>query len=403
MMKRRAKLLACVGWMAAFAGAAPAPSGPPGAIDVALGRTVVISSSKRYCWYPTVHRFSTGVLLVTMRMSPDELHPEGEFSGYCLSRDGGGSWSPRIPMGAGGNIDAAYTQGSPADGTLLSLNAGYCSPLPYPPGQARAFHVALTRYARDGMEVTQMRDALLCLRADVHLAPTQLFDLGTPDTSSLEAAPEVTPFGSIVDSRDGGLLTTVYYVEAAGLRQDLVIAHSRDGGRSWAEEGRVMAVASSEKNTGWMGDEGPNEAALARLADGRLFVLFRTGGNGFLGESWSSDDGRTWSAPVPSGFKGVAPHVRLLADGILVCTTGRPGPVTLRFSLDGDGSRWTQATEVFRGSSSCYSDLVEVEPGRLFVVYDSVPYGWRPIPATDKPARNTILGTWVEVRARAAH
>jgi hypothetical protein len=385
--------------MAGFAGAAPLSAD----IDVTLGRTVVISSSKRYCWYPTVHRFSTGVLLVTMRMSPDELHPEGEFSGYCLSRDGGGSWSPRIPMGAGGNIDAAYTQGSPPDGTLISLNAGYGSPLPSPPGQARVFHVALTRYARDGMEVTQARDALLRLRADVHLAPTQLFDLGTRDTSSLEAAPEVTPFGAIVDSLDGGLLTTVYYAEAAGLRQDLVIARSRDGGRSWEEDGRVMAVAPSEKGIGWMGDEGPNEAALVRLADQRLLVLFRTGGQGYLGESWSADDGRTWSPPVSSGFQGVSPHVRRLGSGLLACTTGRPGPVTLRFCLDGAGDHWAHATEISRERSTCYSDLVEVEPGRLFVVFDSVPYGGHAIPYSDRAARNTILGTWVEVRPRGFH
>jgi hypothetical protein len=401
MRRRSVNLLACLAWLSgAAASAAP---GLATDIEVRRGATVEISSSRRYCWYPTVHRFSTGELLVTMRMSPDELHPEGEFSAYCLSRDAGATWGPRIPMGAGGNIDAAYTQGSPPDGTLLALNAGYGSPLASPPGQARVFQVALTRYARGGMEVTQVRDAVLRLHADAHLAPTQLSDFELPDTSRLSTAPEVTPFGAIVDGLDGSLLTTVYYTEADGRREDLVVARSRDGGRSWEEEGRVLSTAPSEEGVGWVGPEGPDEAGLVRLGDGRLLVVFRTGSDAYLGKSWSADDGRTWSPPVSCGFKGVAPHVRRLASGILACTTGRPGPVTVRFSVDGAGMSWTQPTEIFSGPGSRYSDLVETGPGRLFVVYDSVPFGWHPIPPADKASRNIILGTWLEVRARWAN
>jgi hypothetical protein len=180
---------------------------------VTVGKTIEITSSKRYCWYPTIHRFSTGEILATMRMSPDEVHPEGEFSAYCVSRDEGQTWSQRYTMGAGANIDAAYTQVSPNDGTLFSLSAGYGSPVAYPPGQAREFHVAVTRYSRGGMESTQSRDAVLRLREPVRLEPMTLFDLGTRDASKLEKAPEVTPWGAIIDGLDGELLTTAYCTE----------------------------------------------------------------------------------------------------------------------------------------------------------------------------------------------
>jgi hypothetical protein len=53
---------------------------------------------------------------------------------------------------------------------------------------------------------------------------------------------------------------------------------------------------------------------------------------------------------------------------------------------------------VFREKSTCYSDLVEVAPGKLLVVYDSVPYGWHQIPYSDRSAKNTIYGTFVEIR-----
>jgi len=41
--------------------------------------------------------FPTGEILVTMRMSGDDANPEGELSGYCVSKDGGQTWAGAIP------------------------------------------------------------------------------------------------------------------------------------------------------------------------------------------------------------------------------------------------------------------------------------------------------------------
>ena len=405
MMKNRknrraaAAALICRGLCASWPVLPPSAfASPARAMTVTVGKTIEITSSKRYCWYPTIHRFSTGEILVTMRMSPDEVHPEGEFSAYCISGDGGQTWSQRYTMGAGANVDAAYTQEPPPDGTLLSLGAGYGAPLAHPPGQAREFQVTVTRYSRGGMESTQIRDAVLRLRAPVQREPMMLFDLGTRDTSKLETAPEVTPWGAIVDGLNGDLLTTAYCKAQEDGRQRLLLIRSKDHGKTWDECGEIAGLAVSEKPTSWMGDEGPDEAAIVRLADQRLYAIFRTGSNAFMGQSWSSDDGRTWTQPAPVGFRGVAPHLRRLSSGVLACTTGRPGPVTILFSADGRGESWSHATEVFRGKSTCYSDVIEVEPGRLLVVYDSTPYGWHQIPYTDKSAKNTIYGTFVELQ-----
>jgi len=386
---RRSLFASCLLFLPSAFGA-PAPG-----MTVTVEKTVEITSSKRYCWYSTIHRFSTGEILVTMRMSPDELHPEGEFSAYCLSGDGGQTWSQRYTMGAGANVDAAYTQGSPPDGTLLSLGAGYGAPIAYPPGQAQEFHVTLTRYSRGGLESTQIRDAVLRLRAPVKAEPMMLFDLGTRDTSKLETAPDITPFGAIIDGLDGGLLSTAYCTAEKDGRQQALMIRSTDNGRTWDECGVIAGLAVAEKPTTWMGDEGPSETAVVRLADKRLYAIFRTGGNALLGQTWSSDDGRTWTRPVPIGFKGVDPHLRRLSNGMLVCTTGRPGPVTLYFNADGRGENWSHATEVFAGRSTCYSDVIELEPGKLLVVYDSTPYGPHQIPYSDRGARNTICAAFI--------
>jgi hypothetical protein len=101
----------------------PGETGQPDELTVRVGKTVEITASYSYCWFPTVHRFSTGEILTTMRMSPDDTSPEGEHSAYCLSKDGGQTWSRRYPMGAGANVDAAYTQVPLEDGATWVLGA----------------------------------------------------------------------------------------------------------------------------------------------------------------------------------------------------------------------------------------------------------------------------------------
>jgi len=372
---------------------------PPDDLTIRVGKTVEIAASYNYCWYPTVHRFPTGEIITTMRMSPDETSPEGEFSAYSLSKDGGETWSRRYPMGAGANIDAAYTQVPGEDGAIWALGAGFASLEPYPPGQKTDFHVTLTKFSRGGMEVQQIRDARVHLSETVQSVPVTLFATKEKDASQLRKVPEAQPYGAIIDGPGGEWLNTFYYTAERRPRQHrLVLIRSLDHGQTWDELGLVAAVPPQEKLAPWMGNDGPGEAGLVRLSESRLFCIFRTGGDN-LGEAWSLDDGKTWSPPVSTGLKGVAPHLRLLSNGLLAFTTGRPGPVTLMFSSD-EGKNWVGTTTIFSGKSTRYSDLIEVEPGKLLVVYDSVPYWWGPIPPSDKFSKNAICGTFVEVRRR---
>lgn len=368
---------------------------------VQVGKTVEITASSiNHCWYATVHRFSTGEILATMRMSGDDTNPEGEFSAYSISKDGGQSWSRRYTMGSGANVDAAYTQVTRKDGTIWSLGAGYDSLEAIPPGQATYFHAALTRFSRGGMEFDQIRDARIHLSEPAISVPPTVMATGKKDATKLSAVYEANPWGAIVDGPGGEWLTTLYYMTHRDPRQRrLVLIRSTDEGRSWEEYGLVAALQPNEAPWPWMGKEGPNEAALVRLSKDRLYCLFRTGGDGYMGEAWSVDDGKTWSAPVSSGFKGVAPHLRLMSDGLLACTYGRPGPVTIMFSSD-EGKTWTKTTPIFDGVSTHYTDLIEVEPGKLLVVYDSTPYGWKAIPSSDTSSKNAVYGTFVEVRRR---
>ena len=219
-------------------------------------------------------------------------------------------------------------------------------------------------------------------------------------------------WGGIIQGPGGELLCTAHYIREADalraaqeakpgekpLRRNRdVLLRSTDGGRNWSEYSTIAADPMGERPA-WMGSEGPGESSVQFLPDGRLYAVYRTGGNdGMIGNSWSSDGGKTWTAPATIGFHGVAPARSSTRKGVLVLVTGRPGPVDIRFNVDGVGKVWSRPVTLFTGTSTHYTDVAEIQPGHLLVVYDSLPYGWYEIPFADRDARNTIFGTFVGI------
>jgi hypothetical protein len=379
-----------------------------GRIAVRVGKTVEVTSSYNYCWFPTIHQFPTGEIMATMRMSPDDENPEGEFAAYSISKDGGHTWSPRYTLGAGGNVDDAYTQVAGGDGAIWALGAGYLSLEPYPPGQAKQFRTALTKFSDGGMVIDQIRDALIRLPEPVQGRPPRLQGRQTKDASKLNEVFDADPGGgAIIGGPKGEWISTLFYMSSkdSGFWR-LIAIRSNDNGHTWDELGTISSPGRRVQPSSKMSiAEGPTEAGLVRLGGNNLYSIFRMEGPGGvsgvldMGESWSSDDGKTWSKTVDTGFKGVAPHLRLLSDGVLACTYGRPGPVTIMFSLDG-GHKWTNVTPLYSGMSTRYTDLVEVRPGEVLVIYDAIPNGGAPIPPTDNISKNSIYTTFVEVRKK---
>lgn len=377
---------------------------PAHGIVVKRGDTVVVTRSRRYCWFPNVSRLSTGEIIVGFLMSPDEVNPEGEFTAFCVSRDGGRRWGPRVTAGEGFQ-DSAIDRVPRPDGKLMRLGFWL---LPNPPGQTKELDAVMIEVSQGGHRVTQRNDIHVSLPQPVVSLPVKLFGHNLPDGGQITAAPGVEFDGSILDSLHGSLLATMTgRFEGDRFERDILV-ESRDGGKSW----RYLSTIAQVQKKVWpgAGDEGVDELTMVRLADNRLFCIMRTGDDGLMYQTSSADDGKTWEKPVSSGAKGVDPHLRLLGDGILACSYGRPGPVTVMFSLDGTGRTWSNHTviseesgqsgtgdKITRRKSTCYSDVIEVAPGRLLVVYDHVPQGWDPIPKEDTESFNTIYGTFLEV------
>ena len=147
-----------------------------------------------------------------------------------------------------------------------------------------------------------------------------------------------------------------------------------------------------------------------------------------LARSYSSDEGKTWSPIDRLPAWGVLPDVKRLSNGALVISTGRPG-LFIWFSTDPRGEHWQPfdimahhnaemdgAHQISPGKyglepvtrdqyytvhhnfdqsdqTTSYTSMLEVEPGRLLVVYDRMPYGWMPVP-TDAEVRSRILARY---------
>lgn len=354
-------------------------------LSIRVGDTVLITRSRGYCWFPNIYRLTDGELFVKLGLGPDVSAPESNFAAFCVSKDEGKTWSPRVSEGH--LFSAGILQTYP-DGQSKLIGVGF-QLFPAVPGQAKELQDTLLEISDGWNDITHHRWIHVTLPEEPAMHPVDRSNGGT-----LTQMPAVSFHGCLIPSKDGGLLATMYGKFPGEKYYRSFLMKSMDHALTWDY---VSTIARTNEPWPGMGKEGPNEPGLARLADGRLFCLLRTGFDGLMYETWSQDDGKTWDAPISSGLKGVDPQVRLLANGVLALTTGRPGPVIIALSMDGTGKEWTHVTEIFKEMSTRYTGWLELSPNHLLIVYDHVPYGWDPIPATDKTSMNEVYGTFIDL------
>jgi len=242
----------------------------------------------------------------------------------------------------------------------------------------------VTRRSTDGGKT--YRRELATFTTDKTLDPTK-FDRG------------IRVHRDLFYAKDGSLLLT-YYTRYPGdplFRSEL--ARSTDNGRTWT---RFATIATQTDNRS-MGETG-----VARAANGDLVAVHRTALGASSTTDWlytnrSGDDGRTWTTPKPVEVTtatgearpptGIMPVLRLLPNGIMTMTWGRPDN-WIAISPDGLGARWEQAqltyvnyprvNQAFQRShgSSGNGAHAAVGSNRVLVVGDNCAPSWG-CPETD--------------------
>jgi predicted neuraminidase len=194
-----------------------------------------------------------------------------------------------------------------------------------------------------------------------------------------------------------------------------MLATSGDGGRTWSEPSRLpegilatvknqprqladgsLLCPSSTEHEGWQvhferssdlgrtwtrigpindGKEiGIIQPCLLGHPDGRLQALCRTRGQGRIAETWSADQGLTWSKPaliaLPNPNSGI--DAITLQDGrhLLVYNHTAKGRSPLNVAVSRDGQQW-QAALVLEDEPGEYSypHAIQASDGRVHITY----------------------------------
>src|SRR5581483_8103350 len=333
----------------------------------------ILRDETQYYITPWLTRLHNGDLLITVR----EAHARGpEQRGhldptargvFIRSRDGGRTWSPKAVFD-----DETYrfsqTQDVPvtqlSDGTLLvNLYSWSLSPLPLGfPGGTRSFAPTFenewTRRSADGGKTWSARRAV-----------------------RVEGLPPISARCPAIELPDHTLLMAVYDEgpKRSGLDWSRCwLIRSSDRGETWGSPSLIAEDPGNRRNF--------EEPSLTRLKSGKLISMTRiTAGrselwpdsqDGYLWQSESSDEGRTWSAPVKTAIWGYPAEVLELRDGRLLCVYGyRKKPFGIRACISRDeGRTWDVNREIVLRDDGGTSDLgypssVQFADGRVLTVY----------------------------------
>lgn len=148
---------------------------------------------------------------------------------------------------------------------------------------------------------------------------------------------------------------------------------STDEGRSWKRRGGV-AIPPTEVNH--------NEPMFVQLKDGRLWMLMRTKYG--IAESFSEDEGRTWTTARPSAIQNPSTrfYLRRLASGRLLLV--KNGPIEKRlpgrthmtaFLSEDEGKSWSGGLLLDERNAVSYPDGFEDPTGLIRILYDRNRHG----------------------------
>lgn len=180
--------------------------------------------------------------------------------------------------------------------------------------------------------------------------------------------------------------------DLAHLRYSNVIASS-DGGATWRLRGQADLPQRAF-----------DEHMLVERRDGSLWMLIRAQYG--IGESVSTDGGRTWSPGQPTTLGGPNSrfHIRRLTDERLLlinhANDAARSHLTAWLSAD-DGVSWQGGLLLDERLHVSYPDGVQAPDGRIYAIYDRERHGAREILMAVFRAEDVLAGDWISPDARS--
>ena len=188
-------------------------------------------------------------------------------------------------------------------------------------------------------------------------------------------------WGTIRTLADHSLIAGIYpavYQDSLGNPSPSAVSfyRSTDNGHSWSIYGKIPFQFDGIADK--LGDKRYDEPTYEILRDSTFICVMRTGMTSPMYKSFSYNQGKTWTRPVPFTPNGVMPRLLLLKNGVLALASGRPG-IQIRFSFDGTGRSWSTPIEMipymnadgsFTRDVSCgYPSIIEAGDNSFYLVY----------------------------------
>lgn len=358
---------------------------------------------------PTDGADPVGVTIAQHPAVPIYQAPPGEIAGNAFAdafdaRDADGAPTREVLMSWQRNEDVAAADSQRTQ--VFSFDSGYTFPSGHTPGISGFF-----RKLRDGnLFGVEFIPAKVIDSHRVQLQQRRSSDGGRSwrdehATFTTDKTLDPARFNrgirvhrDILEDAQGNLLLTYYTANLGESAGSTELAISKDNGRSW---NRLSTIFPPQ------GTRSFNEAGVSWASNGDLVAVVRSHLGSALSRLYtarSSDQGRTWSTAVPVAITtasgdpapttGVMPVLRLLPNGIMTLTFGRPDN-WLAISADGSGRSFQQAQTTYQnypdqdtgafqrshGSSGNGSHAV-VGANRILEVGDNCAPSWG-CPATD--------------------
>lgn len=320
-------------------GAAPAWSPP---VDEQIRVVCADAGLGGYQGFPRVCRLANGDLLCAFyagrahTASGGGGRANGGAAAVCRSTDGGRTWSA-----------ATIALDSPYD------DNGVCI------WQCDDGVVCVSAYSIDHVAWGSLKDYLhyyVARSTDDGRTWSPPAELNIGDKHSGELMPWTNP----VSLANGERLWPLYWAGgtpgggSAGWVFRAGFSRSVDGGHTWGDPEYVEETPS-------LMDE--NDAC--QFPDGSILCAVRDEKQ-HMWQTWSSDDGHTWSAPTPLPWYGNCPNLLRTRSGITLLAHRVPG-MSVRYSLD-DARTWAGAVMI-DSAGGAYSSMVELPDGRVLIVY----------------------------------
>jgi Neuraminidase (sialidase) len=301
-------------------------------------------------YFPVAISLKNGDVLAVIRGGAAHIGVQGRLD-LVRSSDKGKTWS--APWTA---IDEQFDDRNPAmgqlkDGTIIlayAIASGYdASGLHFKDRQARDFDGVYLIFSKDN-------------------GKTWSKPVRDPAIHSFYATKGlVSPYGKIIQLKDGTVLMAVYFEFFDERRNQSYVFRSKDGGKTWGEP--VL-----------MGEH-YNETGIVQLRDGRVLAALRSEKGGHLAVAESADQGRSWSKPVRITADAEHPGDLIqLRDGRVLLVYGeRNAPRGVRAMISPDGRTWDKQKEIVLANDApngdCgYPSSVEVAKGKVVTIYYQV-------------------------------